>query len=412
MPRRRAAVPAVRHVPRQRLVRPRPTSTTPVGLGTSALRALGRGVADAVDREAAELTASLVLALAPDSALLGRQRTAAGVALVGEVLVAARSAPPSRSVARSLAALRLVLGDDHPCSADLDAALASLRVPTAWLPGAPLRLHRLVCSTEVLGDVRATYALVDSDDLPLRVLGVQTDLNLDHASALLYVTREALDAVEAMTAEEPTAEWREVVDPEERAQVVAETRHALRELREQPVAWRCLDDSERGQQALLERRWAELADLVGEPTQRRAPPAAEKRAQLRAEFLASYEHGDFPADAPAVVDLLLDVDERWDCGWGRVSARKLSLLPERVCELRHWHAEDLPAGFFAVLTSWTGWCARRAGLPVEDQLRVLATVEALELQWDEPDGLLELVWGGDVMAGATLPPARLVSLAG
>jgi len=358
------------------------------------LRILARAVAGAMDREQAELTASALLAVPPHVAPLGRERCAARERLVREVLVAARSAPPSRSVTRALGAVRLLLGGEHPASAQLDALLAGQSAP-AWLPAAPLRLHRLVRMTEVRGDVRATYAVVDAEDLPLRVLGVQSDLNLGHASGLLYVAIDGLAAIEALKAEEPDAEWHEVVDPGERARVVAETLQDLRELREQPVAWRCLDESERQQQSLLERRWAELGVLVCAPDVLEPPSPGQDRASVRAEFLRSPEAVDLaPRVAQLAADVMLDIDERWDNGWGRVSARKLSLLPDRLCELRDWHAEDLPDGFLGALRAWVRWCAGRNRVPVEEQLRLLAAVEALEQQWDDPDELLDLLWGG------------------
>lgn len=411
MARRRASTTAVR-LPQQRRLRPRTTGSAPAGLGADVLRALARPLAATVDREAAEQLASSLLGLGAPQALLGHQRSAARDALVREVLVAAESAPPSRSGARALGALRLLLAAEHPASAELDALLAGQPAP-AWLPAAALRLHRLVRMTEVRGDVRATYAVVDAEDLPLRVLGVQSDLNLGHASGLLYASLDGLAALEAMTAEEPTAECHEVTDPFERRRVVIETLQDLRELREQPVAWRCLDDSERQQQSLLERRWAELGVLVGAPEVVEPATPEQDRASVRAQFLRGPEAAGLAADvAELTADAMLDVDERWDAGWGRVSARKLSLLPERLCELRDWHSDDLPDGFLAALRAWVRWCARRAGLPVDEQLLLLAAVEALGQQWDEPDELLDLLWGAGTATGATVPPALALRQAG
>lgn len=396
--------------PQQRRLRPRSTGTATTGLGAEVLRAVSRAVAGSVDREDAEQVASSVLGLAPPGAPLGWQRSAARDVLVQEVLGAARSSPPSRSVARALSALRLLLGDEHPVAAELDALLVGLP-RTCWRAAAPLRLHRLVRMTELRGDVRATYAVVDAEDLPPRVLGVLTDVNLGHASGLLYVTLDGLAALETMSAEEPGAQCHEVTDPGERARVVAETLHDLRELREQPVAWRCLSDSEREQQSLLERRWADLGVLVDASEVRGPTGPRHGRAGVRAEFLFSAEAADLAADvAELAADVMLDVDERWDTGWGRLSARKLSLLPERLLELRGWHAEDLPDGFLSALRAWIRWCARRAGLLVEEQLLVLAAVEALEQQWDDPDELLDLLWGSG--PDATPPPALALRQAG
>ncbi len=410
MSRNRSSASAAR-APQPRRVRPRPTGSTSAGLGAQVLGALAHPLAGPVDREQAEQLVSSLLRLAPPQAMSGRDRAAARDALVAEIVAAARSAPPSRSVARALGGLRLLLDDEHPASADLDTVLAA-QPTAAWLPAAPLRLHRLVRTSEVRGDVRATYAVVDAEDLPVRVLGVQTDLNLGHASGLLYVDLDGLAALQVLAAEDPGVGWQEVVDPRQRARVVTETVHDLRQLRERPVAWRCLDESERQEQALLERRWSGLANLLGAAHDAAPVGAPGERARLRAAFLASPDAAGLERDLVEVTaDVMLDVDERWDTGGGgRVSARKLSLLPERLGQLRDWHAEDLPDGFLSALRAWVRWCASRDGLPAAEQRLVLAVVEALEKQWDDPDELLDLLWGS--APDGPPPPVRALRQAG
>jgi hypothetical protein len=81
----------------------------------------------------------------------------------------------------------------------------------------------------------------------------------------------------------------------------------LQQLRVQPVAWRRLSDEERQQQALVERRVAELVDQ----NRGAAPAAAACDAsrlggwRLAAEFVTPAAAGGLPRDAADTVGLLL-----------------------------------------------------------------------------------------------------------